>query len=129
VVLDDVQEPAGGSDEYVARARGHCAELLLDGATAGDHDGAQAGLPHEAPTLLEDLNGELPRRRQHERQGERLRDHLGEGAPIDAERGGYEWRRVRERLAGARRAAKQNVGASRDRRDGARLHGSRGFVA
>ena len=117
----DVVERAPRRRDHHVDAPGQRPELLADRLAAVDRDDPRAQVVPVAVHRLGDLDGQLPRRHQHQRErrdlGARPRD------PLEHRQ------RERRRLAGARRGLPDEVAARQQGRDGEPLDGRRLLVA
>src|SRR5262249_15474938 len=98
--VDEILEPPGGGDDHVCGLR--LAGLRFYGHAAVDGDGLQASAADESE-LLRHLHAELARGDEHERERAAV---AGLGVTLD------DGDRERERLAGTRRALREDVTAS-----------------
>ena len=111
------QAPGRGHDNVDARAQRALLNVHRDAAVhrhAGD-----GGVIGQSLNLVFDLDGQLPRRRQHERPGRRRTGRKGIEKPLkdrDEKRGG---------LAGPRLRARDDIIAGQRQRDDATLHRAR----
>ena len=113
--LDQVEQAAGRGDQDVDAAR-QGLDLAAVAQAADDHAEAQAEAAAVGVEAARDLDGELARRRQHQRARA-----LGLGALAEAGEVLQHGQREGGGLAGAGLGDAQHVAALQQRRDGARL--------